>query len=250
MGVAAAWSADRGRFGRACRVSPSSPPGHWTDRLTRRKPVMIAGYLSPRSHGLLRCATAAWHVLLARAAPGSDAACAHPCAKRCSLRRWTPATYAALSLRAHDGYVRAIVVRRQRFSCSTPWGTTTELFFGRWCRARGGGVCRVSRARTAAHAGLKHLVSRGAAPAACALPEVSVAVGSSARAISRTRCYPAGRPATHADSGVAERRARRSDSMWRITFLCRIRLHRRLARRSHEQAAIAGGGYALAAIMG
>ena len=42
--------------------------GHWTDRLARRKPVAVAGYvvtaLGTAAFGL---ATSAWHVLLARA---------------------------------------------------------------------------------------------------------------------------------------------------------------------------------------
>jgi MFS family permease len=68
MGVAAAWIGLIEGVSDGLSSFAKLASGHWTDRLARRKPVMIAGYIvtafGTASFGF---ATAAWHVLLARA---------------------------------------------------------------------------------------------------------------------------------------------------------------------------------------
>jgi MFS family permease len=68
MGVAAVWVGLIEGVSDGLSSFAKLASGHWTDGLARRKPVMIAGYLvtalGTASFGL---ASAAWHVLLARA---------------------------------------------------------------------------------------------------------------------------------------------------------------------------------------
>jgi len=68
MGVAAAWIGLIEGVSDGLSSFAKLASGHWTDRLARRKPVMVVGYLvtalGTASFGL---ATAAWHVLAARA---------------------------------------------------------------------------------------------------------------------------------------------------------------------------------------
>jgi MFS family permease len=68
--------------------------GHWTDRLARRKPVMVIGYavtaLGTASFGL---ATAAWQVLLARATAWLGRGVRTPVRKAMLAAAVTPETY-------------------------------------------------------------------------------------------------------------------------------------------------------------
>ncbi len=68
MGVAAAWVGLIEGVSDGLSSFAKLASGHWTDRLQRRKPIMVAGYvvtaLGTASFGL---ATTAWHVLLSRA---------------------------------------------------------------------------------------------------------------------------------------------------------------------------------------
>jgi MFS family permease len=68
MGVAAAWVGLIEGVSDGLSSFAKLASGHWTDRLHRRKPIMVAGYivtaLGTASFGL---ASTAWHVLLARA---------------------------------------------------------------------------------------------------------------------------------------------------------------------------------------
>lgn len=67
MGVAAVWVGLIEGVSDGLSSFAKLASGHWTDRLPRRKPVLVLGYLltavGTASFGL---ATAAWHVLLAR----------------------------------------------------------------------------------------------------------------------------------------------------------------------------------------
>ncbi|WP_342750865.1 MFS transporter [Termitidicoccus mucosus] len=68
MGVAAAWVGLIEGVSDGLSSFAKLASGHWTDRLPRRKPIMVIGYLvtalGTAGFGL---ATTAWHVLLARA---------------------------------------------------------------------------------------------------------------------------------------------------------------------------------------
>ena len=68
--------------------------GHWTDRLTRRKPVAVAGYvvtaLGTAAFGL---ATSAWHVLFARAGAWLGRGVRTPIRKAMLAASVTPETY-------------------------------------------------------------------------------------------------------------------------------------------------------------
>ena len=68
MGVAAAWVGLIEGVSDGLSSFAKLASGHWTDRLRRRKPVMIVGYLvTAMGTASFGFATAAWHVLLARA---------------------------------------------------------------------------------------------------------------------------------------------------------------------------------------
>ena len=94
MGVAAAWIGLIEGVSDGLSSFAKLASGHWTDRLPRRKPIMIAGYvvtaLGTASFGL---ATAAWHVLLARASAWLGRGARTPVRKAMLAAAVTPETY-------------------------------------------------------------------------------------------------------------------------------------------------------------
>jgi MFS family permease len=94
MGVAAAWVGLIEGVSDGLSSIAKLASGHWTDRLRRRKSIMIAGYaltaLGTASFGL---ATHAWHVLLARSAAWLGRGIRTPVRKALLAGAVTPETY-------------------------------------------------------------------------------------------------------------------------------------------------------------
>jgi len=94
MGVAAAWIGLIEGVSDGLSSFAKLASGHWTDRLARRKPIMVAGYLvtalGTAGFGL---ATAAWHVLLARATAWLGRGARTPVRKAMLAAAVTPETY-------------------------------------------------------------------------------------------------------------------------------------------------------------
>ncbi len=68
--------------------------GHWTDRLAKRKPVLVAGYVvTALGTASFSLATAAWHVLAARAAAWLGRGVRTPVRKAVLAAAVTPETY-------------------------------------------------------------------------------------------------------------------------------------------------------------
>jgi MFS family permease len=94
IGVAAAWLGIIEGVADGLSSLGKLASGHWTDRLARRKPVMIGGYLittlATASFGLT---TTAWHLLLARSAAWLGRGVRTPVRKAMLAAAVTPATY-------------------------------------------------------------------------------------------------------------------------------------------------------------
>lgn len=94
MGVAAAWVGLIEGVSDGLSSFAKLASGHWTDRLARRKPVMIVGYLitalGTAGFGL---ASAAWHVLIARASAWLGRGVRTPVRKAMLAAAVTPETY-------------------------------------------------------------------------------------------------------------------------------------------------------------
>ena len=94
MGVAAAWLGLIEGVSDGLSSFAKLASGYYTDRLRRRKPIAVAGYvvtaLGTASFGL---ATAAWHVLLARAAAWLGRGVRTPIRKALLAASVTPTTY-------------------------------------------------------------------------------------------------------------------------------------------------------------
>lgn len=118
MGVAAAWVGLIEGVSDGLSSFAKLASGHWTDRLPRRKPVMIVGYLvtalGTASFGL---ATSAWHVLLARATAWLGRGARTPVRK---------AMLAAAVIR--DTYGRAFGFERMMDTLGAVVGPTTAFF--------------------------------------------------------------------------------------------------------------------------
>ena len=118
MGVAAAWIGLIEGVSDGLSSFAKLASGHWTDRLARRKPVMIGGYvvtaLGTASFG---CATAAWHVLVARATAWLGRGVRTPVRKAMLAAAVTPATYG-----------RAFGFERMMDTCGAIVGPATAFF--------------------------------------------------------------------------------------------------------------------------
>jgi MFS family permease len=118
MGVAAAWIGLIEGVADGLSSFAKLASGHWTDRLARRKPVMIAGYLvtalGTASFGF---ATAAWHVLFARAGAWFGRGVRTPVRKAMLAAAVTPATYG-----------RAFGFERMMDTCGAIVGPATAFF--------------------------------------------------------------------------------------------------------------------------
>jgi MFS family permease len=118
MGVAAAWIGLIEGVSDGLSSFAKLASGHWTDRLARRKPVMIAGYLvtalGTASFGF---ATAAWHVLAARAGAWLGRGVRTPVRKAMLAAAVTPATYG-----------RAFGFERMMDTCGAIVGPATAFF--------------------------------------------------------------------------------------------------------------------------
>src|SRR3954471_11158383 len=69
MGVAAAWLGVIEGVSDGLSSFAKLASGYYTDRLRRRKPIAVVGYLlTTLATAAFGCATAPWHVLIARAA--------------------------------------------------------------------------------------------------------------------------------------------------------------------------------------
>lgn len=94
MGVAAAWLGVIEGVSDGLSSIARMASGYYTDRLARRKPVAVAGYIvtaiGTASFGL---ATAAWHVLLARSAAWMGRGVRTPVRKALLAAAVTPASY-------------------------------------------------------------------------------------------------------------------------------------------------------------
>jgi MFS family permease len=94
LGVAAAWLGLIEGVSDGLSSFAKLASGYYTDRLRRRKPIAVAGYvvtaLGTASFGL---ATAAWHVLMARAAAWLGRGVRTPIRKALLAASVTPATY-------------------------------------------------------------------------------------------------------------------------------------------------------------
>jgi MFS family permease len=94
MGVAAAWLGVIEGVSDGLSSFAKMASGYYTDKLRRRKPIAVAGYvvtaLATASFGL---ATAAWHVLLARAAAWFGRGVRTPVRKALLAAAVTPQTY-------------------------------------------------------------------------------------------------------------------------------------------------------------
>jgi MFS family permease len=118
MGVAAAWVGLIEGVSDGLSSFAKLASGHWTDRLTRRKPVMIAGYLvtalGTASFGV---ATAAWHVLVARASAWLGRGVRTPVRKAMLAAAVTRETYG-----------RAFGFERMMDTCGAIVGPATAFF--------------------------------------------------------------------------------------------------------------------------
>lgn len=94
MGVAAAWVGVIEGVSNGLSSFAKLASGHWTDRLARRKPVLVLGYLvttlGTASFGL---ATSAWHVLAARSGAWLGRGVRSPVKKAILAAAVTPETY-------------------------------------------------------------------------------------------------------------------------------------------------------------
>lgn len=94
MGVAAMWVGLIEGVSEGLSSFAKLASGHWTDRLVRRKPVAVAGYvitaLGTAAFGL---ATSAWHVLFARAGAWLGRGVRTPIRKAMLAASVTPETY-------------------------------------------------------------------------------------------------------------------------------------------------------------
>jgi MFS family permease len=94
MGVAAAWIGIIEGVSDGLSSLAKLASGHWTDRLARRKPIVVAGYLvttlGTASFGF---ATAAWHVLASRSAAWLGRGVRSPVKKAMLAAAVTPETY-------------------------------------------------------------------------------------------------------------------------------------------------------------
>jgi len=118
MGVAAAWVGLIEGVSDGLSSFAKLASGHWTDRLTRRKPVMIAGYfvtaLGTASFGY---ATAAWHVLVSRASAWLGRGVRTPVRKAMLAAAVTRETYG-----------RAFGFERMMDTCGAIAGPATAFF--------------------------------------------------------------------------------------------------------------------------
>ncbi len=118
MGVAAAWIGLIEGVSDGLSSVAKLASGHWTDRLARRKPVMIAGYLvTAVGTASFGCATAAWHVLIARAGAWLGRGVRTPVRKAMLAAAVTPATYG-----------RAFGFERMMDTCGAIVGPATAFF--------------------------------------------------------------------------------------------------------------------------
>jgi MFS family permease len=94
MGVAAAWIGLIEGVSDGLSSFAKLASGHWTDRLPRRKPVMVAGYLvTALGTACFGFATSAWHVLFARATAWFGRGVRTPVRKAMLAAAVTPETY-------------------------------------------------------------------------------------------------------------------------------------------------------------
>lgn len=94
MGVAAAWIGLIEGVSDGLSSFAKMASGHWTDRLARRKPVMVVGYLiTAVGTAGFGFANAAWHVLLARASAWFGRGVRTPVRKAMLAAAVTPETY-------------------------------------------------------------------------------------------------------------------------------------------------------------
>ena len=122
MGVAAAWIGLIEGVSDGLSSFAKLASGHWTDRLERRKPVMVVGYLvtalGTAGFGL---ATAAWHVLLARASAWLGRGARTPLRKAMLAAAVTPETYG-----------RAFGFERMMDTCGAIVGPATAFVLIQW----------------------------------------------------------------------------------------------------------------------
>lgn len=94
MGVAAAWVGVIEGVSDGLSSLTKLASGHWTDRLARRKPVLVAGYVvTAVGTACFGLATAAWHVLAARATAWLGRGARTPVRKAMLAAAVTPETY-------------------------------------------------------------------------------------------------------------------------------------------------------------
>ena len=94
MGVAAAWVGVIEGVSDGLSSLAKLASGHWTDRLARRKPVLVAGYVvTAAGTACFGLATAAWHVLAARATAWLGRGARTPVRKAMLAAAVTPETY-------------------------------------------------------------------------------------------------------------------------------------------------------------
>jgi MFS family permease len=118
MGVAAAWIGLIEGVSDGLSSFAKLASGHWTDRLARRKPIVLAGYavtaLGTASFGF---ATAAWHVLASRATAWLGRGVRSPVKKAMLAAAVTPETYG-----------RAFGFERMMDTCGAIVGPATAFF--------------------------------------------------------------------------------------------------------------------------
>ena len=118
MGVAAAWIGLIEGVSDGLSSFAKLASGHWTDRLARRKPVMVAGYLvTALGTASFGCATAAWHVLVSRAGAWLGRGVRTPVRKAMLAAAVTP-----------DTYGRAFGFERMMDTCGAIVGPATAFF--------------------------------------------------------------------------------------------------------------------------
>ena len=94
MGVAAIWVGLIEGVSDGLSSFAKLASGHWTDRLARRKPVAVAGYLmTALGTAAFGLATSAWHVLFARAGAWLGRGVRTPIRKAMLAASVTPETY-------------------------------------------------------------------------------------------------------------------------------------------------------------
>ena len=122
MGVAAAWIGLIEGVSDGLSSFAKLASGHWTDRLARRKPVMVAGYLvTTLGTAGFGFATAAWHVLLARASAWLGRGARTPVRKAMLAAAVTPQTYG-----------RAFGFERMMDTCGAIVGPATAFVLIHW----------------------------------------------------------------------------------------------------------------------